>query len=788
MVYGMDRFRNFAKFFQEDRYEAFRFGGFLLVVQFLCFPTVFLGMDTFIYRDFGFFGYPLAHYHRTAILSGEWPLWNPLSNMGIPFLAQWNSLTLYPGSLIYMLFPLGWGVSLFCLLHQWFGGLGMYFLVKRWTGNRTAGWIAGIIFSLNGLFLNSLAWPNNAAAFGWFPWMLMTLVLALNHGGRWMAAAALCGGMQMLTGGPEIILFSWVFCGAVAMSSVRMSPRTIFVGGMRLGVVTVWVAGLAAAQLLPFMKLLKLSHRSASYSTDGWSMPITGWGNFLVPKFQTYFSQAGVHFQPEQVWTTSYYLGIFTMVLLGLWLVTRKDLRGWVIFAAVFVAVNLALGPYNPLFVYAKKVFPGLGFMRYPVKFVIIVMMGTPILAGMAWAAWQRCAKSPDESGAGVVEARWIWVFSGLATTLALFLMLYSHLWPLERESTSRVFVNGVTRLLFLWGMVALAILSLRSWRGSHRWAPVALPVVLALELVTHTSQQNPVVSNNVFEPGLVTLQELEPLPVHGRSRVMLSPTADFQLRFTSTPDPMNDYLIYRSGMFSNCNLLEGMSKINGFYSLYIGTSMDIMRIFYGQRPVPATPLKDFLGISHYTSQEAFYEWSPREDFMPMVTSGQKPVFGTTDNVIKVISSEDFKPAEHVFLQESDYESLKFRGSDWVQASIENVEVRPQSITFSTSGNGPSMAVIAQNYYPNWKATIDGELVPLFRANHSFQALEIPEGDHQVQIRYQDQDFKNGLWVSGISLLALVGTGVRKKEKKGTRPSDDVNAVDSADDPDIADE
>ena len=170
---------------------------------------------------------------------------------------------------------------------------------------------------------------------------------------------------------------------------------------------------------------------------------------------------------------------------------------------------------------------------------------------------------------------------------------------------------------------------------------------------------------------------------------------------------------------------------------------------------------------------------------MPMVTSGQKPVFGTTENVIKVISSEDFKPAEHVFLQESDYESLKFRGADWVQASIENVEVRPQSISFSTSGNGPSMAVIAQNYYPNWKATIDGEPVPLFRANHSFQALEIPEGDHQVQIRYQDQDFKNGLWVSGISLLALVGTGVRKNEKKGTRPSD---AVDSADDPDISDE
>jgi len=39
-------------------------------------------------RDFGLFTYPVAHYAREQILSGHVPLWNPLSDCGVPFLGQ----------------------------------------------------------------------------------------------------------------------------------------------------------------------------------------------------------------------------------------------------------------------------------------------------------------------------------------------------------------------------------------------------------------------------------------------------------------------------------------------------------------------------------------------------------------------------------------------------------------------------------------------------------------------------------------------------------------------------
>ena len=133
-----------------------RFALLLGLLIFATFPGVLLGSTTFVIRDFGMFGYPLAYFHRESFWRGELPLWNPLSNCGLPFLAQWNTMTLYPLSLIYLLLPLSWSLSFFCLVHLFWGGLGMYFLAYRWTNHRLAAALAGVIFAFNGLSLNAL--------------------------------------------------------------------------------------------------------------------------------------------------------------------------------------------------------------------------------------------------------------------------------------------------------------------------------------------------------------------------------------------------------------------------------------------------------------------------------------------------------------------------------------------------------------------------------------------------------------------------------------------------------
>src|SRR5208283_1774127 len=105
-----------------DWFTPLRFGILLALLVFAAFPQVLLGLETFVVRDYGFFAYPLAHFQQECFQHGE-----------LPFLAQWNTMPLYPPALIYLLLPLQWSLSFFCLLHLWFAGFGMFFLARRWT-------------------------------------------------------------------------------------------------------------------------------------------------------------------------------------------------------------------------------------------------------------------------------------------------------------------------------------------------------------------------------------------------------------------------------------------------------------------------------------------------------------------------------------------------------------------------------------------------------------------------------------------------------------------------------
>ena len=207
-------------------FTPWRFALLLALLIFAAFPQVLLGLETFVVRDYGFFAYPLAHFQQECFRHGELPFWDPYNNCGVPFLAQWNTMPLYPPSLIYLLLPLQWSLGFFCLLHLWFAGFGMFFLARRWTGLRRAevssvfgaynAWpvsaqlsgngatatqaansfaaaFAGVAFAFNGLTLNLLMWPSHIATLSWMPWVVLAVELAkVGEKSSWPRLPARC--------------------------------------------------------------------------------------------------------------------------------------------------------------------------------------------------------------------------------------------------------------------------------------------------------------------------------------------------------------------------------------------------------------------------------------------------------------------------------------------------------------------------------------------------------------------------------------------------------------------
>ena len=114
-------------------------------------PGIVLGLlRLHVSRCGSFSPYPVAYYFRDCFRLGHWPLWNPYNNCGIPFLAQWNTMTLYPASLIYLLLPVPWSLNAFVLAHLFLAALGMYRLCYYWFGNRVGASVAGLAFAWNG--------------------------------------------------------------------------------------------------------------------------------------------------------------------------------------------------------------------------------------------------------------------------------------------------------------------------------------------------------------------------------------------------------------------------------------------------------------------------------------------------------------------------------------------------------------------------------------------------------------------------------------------------------------
>jgi hypothetical protein len=757
----------------DDWFTPGRFATLLGALIFATFLPVITGVETFCFRDYAAFGYPLAFYHREAFWHGEMPLWNPYNDCGLPFLAQWNTLVLYPLSLIYLLLPLPWSLGVFCLSHLFLAGMGMYFLAHRWTGNRLAASAAGAVFAFNGLTWHALMWPNDIAALGWMPWVVLALERAWRQGGRAMVVGGLAGAMQMLAGAPEVILLTWVFVGGlwVMLFVTAEIPRMKLV--LRAGVVGLIVAGLAAAQLLPFFELLKHSHRDNSYGGTDWAMPASGLANYLVPLFHCLAAHRGVYMQVGQYWTSSYYVGVGA-VALGLLAVWRaRQRRVWLLSALIALSLLMALGEHGVLYPLLRKLAPQMGFMRFPIKFVVLATFALPLLAAHG-VAWLRALPPQELASAWKRIRRLTLVLVGLI----IFIIIVAHKFPEAGENLKMTTLSGLRSVLFLSTILAcLAFLQNTTAPRTRKLCQAVFIVLLWMDVLTHVPNLSPTVVSRIYEPDLLRryFESLDPKwdaqirP--GNGRVMQTLESLNKMYWGGLENPADDAYGRRVTLFDDVNLLDHVPKLDGFYSLYLReVNRVITDLYQSSNDVPR--LKDFLGIARVNPATNTLEWVARDTYAPILTAGQDVYFGDDAHALQLLFNPSFDGRKMVCLPLEAMATVNATNHGAVKILSTNFSA--QRISAEVEAAGPGMVVVAQAYYPAWHAYVDGQPTRLWRANYAFQALEVPPGHHQVEILYQDRPFQLG---SLISLASLLGCMVIWLLPRARRQPETANAL-----------
>jgi Bacterial membrane protein YfhO len=734
-------------------FTPLRFGILLTLLIFAAFPQVLLGLQSFLIRDFGFFAYPLAHFQRDCFWHGELPFWDPYNYCGVPFLAQWNTMPLYPPALIYLLLPLTWSLSFFCLLHLWLAGFGMYRLARRWTGNNFAAAFAGVAFAFNGLTLNLLMWPSHIATLSWMPWVVLTVEAAWREGGRKVILAAFVGALQMLAGGPETIFLTWIFLLALWFQQFAKgeSPRARMFWSF-LVIVTLVIL-LTAAQLLPFLDLAAHSQRETGFADARWSMPAWGWMNFLVPMVFGNTWDMGVFFQYGQNWTSSYYLGIGSLwlALLAAW--TLRERRVRLLGACAAVALIFAFGDHTPIYPALRRIIPQLSLITYPVKYLTLVAFFAPLLAAFALARLLSL-----QNGERRKFSRQAVILGCILLTLLVGILFWAWRFPFSTDDVHATLLNGFTRAGFLMMTGALLMFLARPLKsGLCRIAPLILILIAWLDVFTHEPSQNPSAPPTIYSTGLAREKlAMNPQPKLGKSRAMLTPMAEWQFVHSAIASPQNNFLIGRLCYGANCNLLDDVPKVDGFLSLTPRENDDVLSLFYTRTNASFSGLENFMGVSQISAPDQIYHWQSRSNFLPLVTAGQKPVFLDGAGTMRALTQPDFDGGKIVFLPQEDESTVTF--SNQSDAKILNSSFGNQTVCVGVEAPEPSLVVVAQSYYHNWHAYVDGLATPLLRANHAFQAVQVPVGRHQIRLVYEDRAFEIGLTISIFAWLGcLIG-------------------------------
>ena len=87
-------------------------------------------------------------------------------------------------------------------------------------------------------------------------------------------------------------------------------------------------------------------------------------------------------------------------------------------------------------------------------------------------------------------------------------------------------------------------------------------------------------------------------------------------------------------------------------------------------------------------------------------------------------------------------------------------------ILLSTGSKEPRLLVVSENFYPHWRAFVDGEEVPVLRANYVWKAVYLPPGEHRVELRYRSPAVLAARTVTLLCLGAVLLLGIVERRRR----------------------
>jgi hypothetical protein len=682
--------------------------------------------------------YPWRHLAVELLRDGILPLWTPYNGAGAPLLANYQSALLYPPSWISFALPLEWSMSLTAVVHLWIAGWGMWTLTGRLGVSALGRGVSMFAFAMtNYLVARLFTFPIIEAA-AWLPWIAWAALGVLMTGRRQVAWLALFAALQLLAGHAQTTWYSLTLVGALCLWwTVFHASGERGVRALRLFAVVLALAlgaGIAALQLAPTAELLMQSQRGEG--VDYWVAMNFSYNpvrtlNFLSPVIfgtpadGTFITQ-GAYFEDAVYIGFIPLIGAFAAVIA--WRRRRAEpvFRGvpfWL--SVVIVGFAFALGRFTPIFPFLYEHVPTFAMFQAPVRWQLWTVFGLSVLAGIGVSAWGRGRSTKR------------WARRLLVASVGMLVVLLA---LLGASGDSRALIVLTRALIGIAVLLALAaILTLTQPEETSprygRWMTAAL-LVIAVDLVIASAGLNPTVGEADFLQAVMTVDTAS---LQGRGQISKLQEEAVKVNCFFRFDD------YRGGLEQGCSdtALGDLPNANSYTRTPMLNNFDPLLVGHFARYQTLTELHpDLAALRHAAA--AGENADQRAWFVESACWHE-----TQAELEAALVDPNWNPAAQVHL----LGAAGCQNGDAVDAPI-TVTDRANTVTISVNAPRMGWLYLADTDYPGWKAFVDGEPVPIYRANLMFRAVQVDGGLHEVVFSYEPD------WMLPAALITVVSLGV----------------------------
>lgn len=757
----------------------------------LYFLPAFLPFQHIYGSDYFAAGYFFHEFISERFAAFDLPKWVPYVYGGLPLFSNPGS-TFYPVRwLADLVFPVSKIYPTIYVAQYALAGLGMYLLTVELGVRRWIGFVSGVAFQFTGLAMSFVLAGHDGRIIvaTLAPMLFFFLHRGVRTGGvgAFVGAAATVGfallsfqiqsAYYLLLGGAFWAIF------ALIQHGVHRDGRGL-TARIAMGLTAVAFGFLlAAVNFLPFLDYIERSPRGDAegrgyeYSVS-WSMPPTELSGLAVPEevgvLEHYRAAQPPAERPNPFKLHTEYVGALVVLMLVLGFgYARRDRRWWFFFGLSLFALSIAFGGFTPLYRLYYEVLPGTKRFRAPSISLLLVSMSLVAMAGLTMEALARRLdeeKSRGRPGERLPSVH-LWLGGSLvAATLALLIAAAGG----EDTAAQAARTQGYVRFLAFLALTAGVVWA---WlRG--RLAPTAVALLLAattlvdLWIVDRQFFQTRPPPSETFAPdGVVRYLSSQPPPY----RVWVLP-AGGRAAYPREPDLLMRFGIEQAGGEHGNQLQRWNEFVGAGEQTYVDWSnfltatkfMDAANIRYVVAGVPLQGVP--WPVVHAGPVGAVME---NPNALPRAWLVSNVVVAPDDRAIETMRSPSFDFRTTALLPEPPEAGL---GGGVPQGGAQVVEHAPDRVLVRARTDRRALLVLADNYYPDWQARIDGQPAELLRANHTFRGVVLEPGEHEIEFRFEPTDLYIGfgVHVAGMLLLLLYGgwavwTHVRGRREKPDR-------------------